>query len=116
MARATTGTDLRDVIRVDRRTYGVGGTPGPWSPFLSGVRARIATTRGGEEVRANRLSGISNFDVVIRSTEETRLIGTEHRLVNETTNVTYKVKWIGNLDDRNRFLTLTCEVGGLTDD
>lgn len=107
---------LRERVRVEARSPvsdGMGGTANTWQVVASDIPARIAPTRGGEEVRAARLSGIALFDIVVRSYEDTRLITTASRIVNERTGQTYNVKWVACLDERDRFLTMTTEAGGV---
>jgi head-tail adaptor len=94
---------------------GFGGLTGSWRTATSGIPAKIGPTRGGEEVRAGRMSGINTFDIVVRSTSATRAITPKDRLRDDSTGLTYNVAWVGNLDERDRFLTITCSAGGLTD-
>ncbi|MFC3079511.1 head-tail adaptor protein [Phenylobacterium terrae] len=113
-----TAGQLRERVRVQRRpntSDGMGGTVDTWRTLVSDIPAKIGPTRGGEEVRANRLSGISHFDVWIRSDSTTRGITTADRLVDQRSGRTFNILWIGNLDEKNRFLTLTCESGGVLD-
>lgn len=110
--------EMRHRIRIDRRrdeANEVGDLVGVWRPLASGVAARLIVTKGGEEVRAARLSGISSFDITIRSTVSTRQITTADRIVDERSGQTFNVQWVGNLDGKDRFLTITAEAGGHTD-
>lgn len=109
---------LRERIRVEARTSisdGMGGVTTGWTTIAADIPARIAPTRGGEEVRAARLSGIGLFDIVVRSSEQTRPTTAACRVVNERTGQTFNVKWVACLDERDRFLTMTTEAGGLVD-
>lgn len=107
--------DLRDVVAFQRRdqaTDDLGNLQGTWTNVVTGVAAKIAPTRGGEEVRAARLTGIANYDVTVRVTDSTALIQTGDRLRNERSGETYAIKWLGNLDERGRYLTLMVQKGG----
>ena len=109
---------LRERIRIEAppsTSDGMGGVVQGWTTIATDVPARIAPTRGGEEVRAARLSGIALFTIVVRSSDETRPTTAACRVVNERTGQTYNIKWVANLDERDRFLTMTAEAGGLVD-
>lgn len=89
---------------------------GVWRPLVSGVAARLVPTKGGEDVRASRLSGTVTYDLVVRSTQTTRAITAADRLVDERTGAVFAIRTPPlNLDGRDRFLTFTVEAGGLTD-
>lgn len=111
-------SQLRHRVRIERRTLvsdGRGTVSGAWQVVASGIPARIAAVRGGEQTRANRRAGISEFDITVRSSEATRAITTADRLVNEATGQTFNVQWSANLDEQDRFITITAEHGGLDD-
>src|SRR4051794_4865085 len=105
---------MRARVRIEHRVAvddGYGNTQGDWLTVMSGVPAKIGPLKGGEEVRSSRIAGFNNFDIVIRGNPTTAAITSEHRLVNERNGETYNIKWIGNFDERGRFLTLTCQSG-----
>lgn len=110
--------ELRHRVRFERVTQDrndVGDIVGVWRPLVTGVAARLVPTKGGEEVRAARMSGIVTFDLTIRSTSATREITAADRVVDERTGAVYALKTPPlNLDGQNRFLTITAEAGGLT--
>ncbi len=91
-----------------------GHLPG-WETIAAGLAARIAPARGGEDVRAQRLSGVSTYDVWVRYSAALKDVGPQCRVVDERGGQTYNVRWVANLDELDRFLTLTVEAGGLTD-
>lgn len=118
---APSAGELRDVYRVERQktvSDGLGGFTGAWQTLtdLSRVSARTHAERGGEEVRSDRLSGVSRFDVAVRSTPATLTIQSQDRLINLRTGAVLSVLWIGSPDDRGRWLHILCETGGLRDD
>jgi head-tail adaptor len=96
----------------------MGGTTGAWTPVsaLTGISAKIEAVKGGESVRAQRLSGQAPADITIRWCLDALSITTADRVRDARTNQTYNIGWIGNLDNHQRFLMLSCEAGGLTDD
>lgn len=107
---------LRHSIRFERRRTendGMGNMVGSWRTLVSGVRAKVANTRGGEDVRAARLTGISTFDIVVRSSDALRDVTTADRIVDERTGQSFNIQWIGNLDEKDRWLTITCLAGGV---
>jgi SPP1 family predicted phage head-tail adaptor len=109
---------FREKVRIDRPSNvsdGMGGfTPG-WTSVAAGLPARISPTKGGEDVRAQRLSGVSTYDVWVRFSSVLASVGANCRVVDERSGRTFNVRWVANLDERDRFLTLTVEAGGLTD-
>lgn len=107
--------DLRAAITIQRQSTtanAAGDLTGSWSNVAT-VAASIHSTRGGESVRAQRLSGIEPFDIVVRSSASTRSITTADRLIDRDGR-TFNVKWTGDLDGRGRFAWITAEAGGLT--
>ena len=112
-----TAGQLRKPLTVERLSSvadGVGGFRGVWEPLIAKVYARVVEERGGEDVRASRLSGISRFDIAIRYSPTAAAITTADRLTDGTR--VYAIKWIGDIEGRNRFLHLYCESGGLVDE
>ena len=110
-----TAGQLRERIRIERHKVesdGMGGQEGAWRSIITGIPAKISPRRGSEDVRSQRLSGISEFDLWIRSSEESRSIKTGDRAVDERSGRIFDIRWIGNLDERNRWLVLTALVGG----
>jgi len=107
--------DLRQAITVQRKTTtpnAAGDLTGSWANVAT-LAASIMPTRGGETVRAQRLGGISPFDIVVRSSSVTRSITSADRLIDRDGQA-YNVKWAGNLDGRDRFIWIAAEAGGLT--
>lgn len=111
-------SEFRNVLKVERHSAtadGMGGYTDAWETLFAGVAACIREERGGEEVRSNRLSGISNYDIVLRSCPDVLEIGTGDRFLDLDGNA-YNIKWVGDLEGRNRFLHFLCQRGGLTDE
>ena len=103
--------DLRDRIRLERRQNvddGYGNLTGRWVTFASDVRAQINPAKGGEVTRADRLVGVSNFDIHVRSSSNTTGLTTGDRAVHERSGEVYDIKWARCLDVDRRWLTLVC--------
>jgi hypothetical protein len=109
-------SDLRHRITVQRRSEmtpdGYGNTLSTWAPLLTGVPAKIGPQKGGENVQEARVAGLAPFEVIIRSTASTRALTTADRLVDERSGQTFAISWIGNLDERDRFLWIIAQSGG----
>lgn len=107
---------LRESVRVERLSAGSTDSRGmpisAYAPVITGIPAKIGPTKGGEAIQDARVRGTGYFDIVVRSDSDTETITTEDRLVDERipTRV-YNIRWIANLDERNRFLIMTCELG-----
>lgn len=113
---------LRDRVTVQKR-----GTPGTkyrpdgqsWSAVVSARPARIAPMTGvrvnREEVIADRLAGVSIYEITMR--DETALSGitTAWRIVDDRTSAVYDIRHIMRPDRLRRDLVLMCETGA-TDD
>ena len=109
--------ELTNRVRIDRKVHasdGMGGFSSYWETLIPALAASATPARGGEEVRAGRMSGISGFDVVVRSTSASRAINAGDRAVLRDGR-TINIKWTGDLDGRGRFLMISGEAGGLTD-
>lgn len=109
--------DLTNRVRIDRKVNvsdGMGGFSSSWETLIPALAASATPVRGGEDVRAGRMSGISGFDVVIRSNPAARSITPGDRAVLRDGR-TINIKWVGDLDGRGRFLMISGEAGGLTD-
>ena len=109
---------FREKVRIDRPSNvsdGMGGTVPSWTTIAAGLPARITPTKGGEDVRAQRLSGISTFDVWVRYSTALATVDSACRVVDERSGRTFNIRFVANFDERDRFLTMTVEAGGLTD-
>lgn len=110
---------MRDRLRAERKESvedGFGGVKeGEWTAITLPFSARAIAAKGGEEVRAQRLSGISPFNISFRVSSETKKITTGDRLVDTATGVIYNIKWIGSLDGKDRFYECLAETGGVVD-
>lgn len=106
---------LRDKVTIERpeRTpNGRGGEVVTWTAVASGASARISPTKGGEDVRAARLTGVNTYDVTVRFTTALSAIEADWRVTNDRTGDEYNVVWASNLEQRRRFLTITVKTSG----
>src|SRR5262249_26317129 len=109
--------DLRDRIRIERKVRseegdGAGNYEEGWATLIESRAARIAPTRGGEQVQAGRLAGVESFDVWVRRDAQTRTITVGDRIVDARDEARiFNIRWIGNLDERGRFLLLQAQCG-----
>ena len=109
--------DLNQRIRVERKVRkesgdGAGNYEEGWAEFIASRAARIAPTRGGEELLANRLAGVESFDIWLRKDPQTRTIVVGDRIIDARDEARiFNIRWIGNLDERGRFLLLQAQSG-----
>lgn len=113
MARTGAGI-LRDRITVTRPlrvSNGRGGTVAGVETVATALPARIVVKRGGEEVQAQRLSGITPFEITVRYDATSEAIRNTDTLTDQNGTV-YTIKWSGCLDEgRQRWLTIAAETG-----
>ncbi len=100
------------ILRPIRTPNGRGGDDLTWSVVASGLPAKISPTKGGEDVRAARLTGANTFDVTVRMSAALSDPATDWSVTDERTGKTYNVVWAANLDERGRFLTMTVKADG----
>lgn len=107
--------ELRERVKIERpvrEPNGRGGFVETWRVVASGVPAKISPTKGGEEVRAARLTGVNTFDVTVRLSSALSAPAADWRVTNERTGAVYNIVWAANLDERGRFLTMTVKASG----
>lgn len=92
---------------------GYGNTVGAWADVagLDAVPARIAPVRGSEGVLQEKLKGTGIVEITVRSSVATRAIDTDSAIEDLATGVRYNIRHIANMDERQRYLTMTCERG-----
>ena len=73
---------------------------------LSNLYAGIETTRGNETLRQGQVQEKTTHIFTIRYRRD---IGTNYRIRYDSDN--YNIKFIKNIDNRNRYLELECERG-----
>lgn len=107
--------ELRARVRFERRDGaddGYGNKEGDWETVVTSRKARLLPTRGGEEVLASRLTGTGLWDLTVRRDSGTATVLVGDRIVDErdTTRI-WNIRWIADLEGRNRWLTMTAESG-----
>lgn len=91
---------------------GAGNYERGWRTLIESRSARIADTRGGEEVRAGRLAGVGSFDIWLRADVETKKITAGDRVIDARDGARiFNIRWVGSLDSKGRFLLLQCQAG-----
>lgn len=100
------------ILRPIRTPNGRGGEVTTWRVAAAGIPAKISPTKGGEEVRAARLTGVNTFDVIVRQSSALTDVAADWRVTDERSGKTYNIVWAANLDERGRFLTITVKADG----
>lgn len=106
--------ELRDKITIKRKTRvqnDFGDSVETLTVLASDVHARVQPVKGQEQVRADRLSGIQNYEITLRKPSGYSLTADD---VIEHAGKAMNVKWTDDLEGRNRFISVLAEAGGLT--
>jgi len=110
-----TPAELTERVRFDRRTDaddGYGNTKGAWATFIESRRAKLHPTRGGEQVIAARLQGVSAWDCWVRFDPQTRRLTTDDRVVDARDETkTFAIRFVGDLAGDKTWLFLQLEAG-----
>ena len=109
--------ELSSRIRIERVSEvsdGVGGFSTEWTPVLTSA-AKIAPTKGGEEIRADRRLGIENVEITIPFSRSALTIRHSDRAIDVRTGKTYNIGWSGDLAGSQRYIVIEAQAGGLTD-
>jgi len=107
--------ELRDRVRFDRR--GSGGNSGgvvksDFAPLIASRRARLLPVRGGEEVIADRVAGVSGWELVIRFDSATSKLAADDRVVDlRDESRVFDIRFVEDLEGRRRWLVLQLERG-----
>ncbi|MGV1870891.1 head-tail adaptor protein [Agrobacterium rosae] len=112
MAKPRSAGDLFHSVAFDKREEidrGDGVTVGQWIEKFK-VRAGFTHLRGGESVMADRLQGQHTQVIFVRSSTETRQIGTDWRVRDVRSGIEYNIRDITPTDDRH-WLDFLCQSG-----
>lgn len=92
---------------------GYGNRIGGWQVLtgLSSYPARISPLRGGEDVIAEKLQGTGLVEIKVRSCVAMRAVKPTDRVRDTRTDQIYNIRYIENKDERDKYVTLTCEYG-----
>jgi head-tail adaptor len=105
--------ELLDRVRFDRRGSGqnTGGVvSAAWETLIASRRARLLPVRGGEQVVAARIAGVSDWELVVRFDSATARLTADHRVVDlrDETRI-FDIKFVADLEGRRRWLVLQLE-------
>lgn len=73
--------------------------------------ARLQPRLGSEPVIAARLTGVQPYTLTVRSSTATRAVTPAWRVRNKRTGVTYNIKTVVNIDERNAMLEMLVVAG-----
>lgn len=73
--------------------------------------ARLQPRMGSEPVIASRLAGIQPYTMTVRSSARTRAVSPAWRVRNVRSGVTYNIKAVVNIDERNAMLEMLIVEG-----
>jgi SPP1 family predicted phage head-tail adaptor len=106
--------DLRDRITVTRASKvsnGRGGTTSAVATVADRLPAKIVVRKGGEEIQAKRLTGVTPHDITVRYDSVSAAISASDTLTDQHGTV-YAIKWVGSLDEgRKRWLMIMADTG-----
>lgn len=108
---------LRNKIRFERRPQARDGLGGYEYTFASlGERlAKLTPTRGGEEVIAARLTGVSSWDCWVRYDAVTKALTPGDRaveIIGDGEGREFNIRFCQDMTGRRRWLFLQLELGG----
>lgn len=115
--------DLRDKVGFYKRTAagdGYGNTQAgfPGTPEFPAVAANIAPRLGGEQVLADRLTGVNLVNITVRKSSSTATVEPDWRAKDERTAEVYNIRSIidpnKGTSSQGRFLEMLCEKGVAT--
>lgn len=131
----TLAGELRERVRFERRREngddGYGNVQYEWQRIAGPMTARIKPARGGEQVLADRLSGVEVFEIIVRWFSKTRITDPGYpplpkgtieggpldpgdRCVNERSGAIYNIRSITNPDEQHEFLSIIAQSGMAT--
>jgi hypothetical protein len=105
----------RERVRFERRATvgddGYGNTTGGWRPLVGDRMVSLTVQKGGEQVQAARLQGVSAWVLVMDWDMKAAEVGPEDRAVCARTGRTWNIRWVGDLAGDNREITMHLEAG-----
>lgn len=111
-----TARDLRERIRVDRRsqTPTARGGQGDWETLIDSRRASLKPRPigGDESVLAARVQGTAMFDCWVRYDSDTATIRPDDRVVDlRDTSRVFNVRFAQDMDGRRTWILMQLELG-----
>lgn len=111
-----TAGELRERVRFERRVQRADDSYGnityEWRAVSVPMAANLEPASGQEGFDEQLLRGEAPFTVTVRSSEQSRGIITNDRIVNLRTGETFDIKAIANPDQRRRYLAMMAVRGG----
>lgn len=108
--------DLRQRVYFQRRAPGaddLGNAVDEWRDLRISRACSLLPTRGGEQVQAGRVAGLSSWDCWVRYDHETRGLKASDRAVDERDPTqTFNVDFIGDMDGDRQWLLIQMTQGG----
>lgn len=109
---------LRDRINILRRSKvsnGRGGFVDKEIEIATDIPAQIEVKRGSEQFQAQRLSGVTPHEIVVRHDTTTATISARDVAVDQH-GTRYAIQWAGCLDvGRKRWITISATTGEVAD-
>lgn len=110
--------ELRQSVRFERRAVagdGYGNSEGDWAALIASRAAKLTPTRGGEEVQAARLQGVSAWDLWVRFDSETSQVEPGDRVIDRRDETrAFNVRFAQDMTGRRRFILMQLELGVAT--
>lgn len=98
---------LLTVMREVEEDDGYGNYTGTFKPLFN-VMAQVNEAKGGDMIRAARVTSKGSVEVRIRQNEQTREITHADRLFDPRFKKTYHIKHIADLEGTGRDFLITC--------
>lgn len=125
--KKVTARRLRELITFSARynnendsppTDGYGNVEEGWVDQFT-VHAEIIPLKGGgggevtasEEVLASRLAGVQPVVIIVRYSDQTKLIKTDWKATNARSGVIYNIRTTVNMDQKKQFLDILASTG-----
>lgn len=89
---------------------GAGNRVGGWDSLCGPFWARLRPLNGREEVLAQKLSGVSPYELQVRFCRETLGVTTDDMAIDDQ-GVSYDITAISNPDEQRRYIYLTVTAG-----
>lgn len=115
MARLPRTGEMRDSVRIERRVTGniaPGVKEGAWAELIPAQPASLMPLRGGEDMQAERLTGVIFYELELRFSQANLGIVAADRAVNARTGQTYNIRHAPiDPERKNRRLVMQVSLG-----
>jgi head-tail adaptor len=112
--------ELRESVRFERREVvgegdGFGNSDGDWLPLIARRSAKLVPRTGGEQVVAERLQGVSSWDLWVRFDQATSQVEPGDRLVDRRNAArVFNIRFCQDMTGRRRWILMQLELGVAT--